>query len=262
MLPERSSQVLTRQIRASRLMSFFGAGRRVLVGMHVSLHISPPPGYGLRRRSLSRRWSLPYDRKKEPRRTAASCLNPSEQKVTALLHDVQQGVPGAADRLAPLVYAELHRIAEMAMRRENAGHTLQPTLLVNEAFMRLLGQDRSPWQNRAQFFALGAQIIRRILVDHARAGRRLKRGHGMRVTLSEDVAEAAERSLDLLALDDALSRLENLSPRQARVVEMRYFGGLEIEEIATALEIAPATVKRDWTFARAFLLRALESETP
>jgi RNA polymerase sigma factor (TIGR02999 family) len=189
-------------------------------------------------------------------------LNPAEQNVTALLQDLQQGVPGAADRLVPLVYAELHRIAEAAMRRESPGHTLQPTLLVDEAFMRMIGQERSPWQNRAQFFALAAQTIRRILVDHARARRRLKRDHGLRVTLSEDVAEAPDRSLDLLTLDDALSQLEALSPRQARVVEMRYFAGLEIEETAQALGVAPATVKRDWTFARAFLLRALEPQSP
>lgn len=186
-------------------------------------------------------------------------MNPPEQNVTALLQDVQQGIPGAADRLVPLVYAELHRIAEAAMRRENAGHTLQPTLLVDEAFMRLLGQERSPWQNRAHFYALAAQTIRRILVDHARAQQRVKRDHGVRVTLSEDIAETQERSLDLLALDEALTQLDRLSPRQARVVEMRYFAGLEIEEVAAALDIAPATVKRDWTFARAFLLRALES---
>lgn len=213
----------------------------------------------MRRRSLRRVGAFPYDRKKEPRQTAARLLNPPEQNVTALLQDLQQGVPGAADRLVPLVYAELHRIAEAAMRRESSGHTLQPTLLVDEAFMRLIGQERSPWQNRAQFFALAAQTIRRILVDHARARRRLKRDHGMRVTLSEDVAEAPDRSLDLLTLDDALSQLEALSPRQARVVEMRYFAGLEIEETAEALGVAPATVKRDWTFARAFLLRALET---
>jgi RNA polymerase sigma factor (TIGR02999 family) len=216
----------------------------------------------MRRRSLRRVGAFPYHRKKEPRQTAARVLNPAEQNVTALLQDLQQGVPGAADRLVPLVYAELHRIAEAAMRRESPGHTLQPTLLVDEAFMRMIGQERSPWQNRAQFFALAAQTIRRILVDHARARRRLKRDHGLRVTLSEDVAEAPDRSLDLLTLDDALSQLEALSPRQARVVEMRYFAGLEIEETAQALGVAPATVKRDWTFARAFLLRALEPQSP
>ncbi|MEJ0085660.1 MAG: ECF-type sigma factor [Pseudomonadota bacterium] len=182
----------------------------------------------------------------------------TDRDVTALLQDMQQGVPGAADRLVPVVYAELHRIAEAAMRRESSGHTLQPTLLVDEAFMRLIGQDRSPWQNRSQFFALASQTIRRILVDHARARRRLKRDHGLRVTLSDDLPEAPGNSLDLLALDEALTQLEAFSARQARVVEMRYFAGLEIEDTAAVLGVSPATVKRDWIFARAFLLRALD----
>ncbi|HTE42835.1 MAG TPA: ECF-type sigma factor [Steroidobacteraceae bacterium] len=185
--------------------------------------------------------------------------DPSSQNVTALLQDMQHGVAGAADRLASVVYEELHRIAQAAMRRESAGHTLQPTLLVDEAFLKLVGQKSAQWENRSQFYALASQTIRRILVDHARARRRVKRDHGMRVTLNEAVAEAPEKSLDLLALDDALSQLDSLAPRQARVVEMRYFAGLEIEEVATALDISVATVKRDWTFARAFLLRALDS---
>jgi RNA polymerase sigma-70 factor, ECF subfamily len=183
------------------------------------------------------------------------------QNVTALLQDMHHGVAGAADRLGAVVYGELHRIAEAAMRRETAGHTLQPTLLVDEAFLRLIGQDQTQWQNRSQFFALAAQTIRRILVDHARARRRVKRDHGMRVTLNEAVAETPERSLDLLALDDALKQLEALSPRQAQVVEMRYFAGLEIEDAAAALDVSVATVKRDWTFARAFLLRVLGDQT-
>ena len=199
-----------------------------------------------------------------PRRTRIAVIrlnshDPSSQNVTALLQDMQHGVAGAADRLASVVYEELHRIAQAAMRRESAGHTLQPTLLVDEAFLKLVGQKSAQWENRSQFYALASQTIRRILVDHARARRRVKRDHGMRVTLNEAVAEAPEKSLDLLALDDALSQLDSLAPRQARVVEMRYFAGLEIEEVATALDISVATVKRDWTFARAFLLRALDS---
>lgn len=145
------------------------------------------------------------------------------------------------------------------MRREQGGHTLQPTLLVNEAFMRMIGQRDVSWQNRAHFFAIAAQTIRRILVDHARARRRVKRDHGVRVTLDESAAEAPQRSLDLIALDNALTKLDALSPRQARVVELRFFGGLEIEQAATALGISPATVKRDWIFARAMLLRMLEA---
>lgn len=179
--------------------------------------------------------------------------------VTALLHELQDGAPGVADRLAAVVYDELHRIAASAMRRERPGHTLQPTVLVSEAFVRLVGERGTDWQNRSQFFAVAAQTIRRILVDHARGRRRLKRDFGVRVTLDEGVAEAPGRSLDLLALDEALTRLEAASPRQARIVELRFFGGLEIEETATALGISPATVKRDWTFARAFLLRELQT---
>ena len=180
-------------------------------------------------------------------------------EITAILSEVQQGVPGAADRLAGIVFDDLHRIAQAAMRRESPGHTLQPTELVDEAFVRLLGQQRVSWQNRAQFFAVAARTIRRILVDHARHRSRLKRDHGVRITLDESLGDAPERSVDLIALDDALQELDAAAPRQARVVELRFFGGLEIDETAHALGISPATVKRDWTFARAFLLRSLEA---
>jgi RNA polymerase sigma-70 factor (ECF subfamily) len=180
-------------------------------------------------------------------------------QITAILAEVQAGVPGAADRLAVIVYDELHRIAERAMRREADGHTLQPTELVDEAFVKLVGQEHANWQNRAQFFAVAAQTIRRILVDHARARRRVKRDHGVRVTLDDAIGESAERGIDLIALDDAMQQLDAAAPRQARVVELRFFGGLEVEEAAAALGISPATVKRDWTFARAFLLRSLEA---
>lgn len=179
--------------------------------------------------------------------------------ITAILSEVQGGVPGAADRLAAIVFAELHRIAEIAMRRENDGHTLQPTELVDEAFVRLVGQQGASWQNRAQFFAVAAQTIRRILVDHARARRRQKRDHGVRVTLDDAIGAEQDHPLDLIALDDALQQLDALAPRQARVVELRFFGGLEVDETAHALGVSPATVKRDWTFARAFLLRSLET---
>lgn len=174
---------------------------------------------------------------------------------------MQKGSSSAVDQLASVVYQELHRIAKNAMKRERSGHTLQPTVLVNEAFMRLVGKQEPHWENRAQFFAVAAKTIRHILVDHARSRQRIKRDHGLRVTLDEGVAEAPHRSLDLIALDDALSQLDVLSPRQARVVELRYFGGLDIDETAQALAVSAATVKRDWTFARAFLLRELQSWT-
>ncbi len=175
-----------------------------------------------------------------------------------ILHEVESGVAGAADRLASAVFSDLHRIAQSAMRRENEGHTLQPTELVDEAFVRLIGQNQISWQNRAHFFAAASRTIRRILVDHARHRRRQKRDHGLRVTLDESIAERPDRSIDLIALDEALEQLDAAAPRQARVVELRFFGGLEVDETAHALGISAATVKRDWTFARAFLLRSLE----
>ena len=178
--------------------------------------------------------------------------------ITAILTDVQNQVPGAADRLAGAVFEDLHRIAGAAMLREQSGHTLQPTELVDAAFVRAIGQRQVPWQNRAHFFAVAAGTIRRILVDHARARRRQKRDFGVRVTFDEGLAHSPETSLDLIALDDALKQLDTAAPRQAKVVELRFFGGLEIDETAHALGISPATVKRDWTFARAFLLRSLD----
>lgn len=184
---------------------------------------------------------------------------PDGPDVTALLADLRDGVAGSADRLAAVVMVELHRIAEGAMRREVEGHTLQPTELVDEAFVRLVGQRQAAWVNRSQFYAVASQTIRRILVDHARHRQRQKRDHGVRVTLDEKVGEAPERSVDLIALDEALAKLESVAPRQARVVELRFFGGLDIDETAVALDISSATVKRDWTFARAFLLKSLDA---
>jgi RNA polymerase sigma-70 factor, ECF subfamily len=184
---------------------------------------------------------------------------PSE--VTALLLELGRGNQNVVGELARQVYDELHRIADRAMRGEAPGHTLQPTALVSEAFLKLVGERETKWQNSAHFYAIAAQAIRRILVDHARARRRLKRDFGLRVTLDESVAPEPERDLDVLALDDALSRLEAAAPRQARIVELRYFGGLAIDATALALDISPATVKRDWTFARAFLLRELKASS-
>lgn len=178
--------------------------------------------------------------------------------ITRLLDDLRLGAPGAADALARRVYGELHRIAELALRREGAGHTLQPTELVDEAFVKIIGWRKQEWQNRSHFYALAAQVIRRILIDHARRRRRLKRAHGIRITLDDSLTGHRGDALDLIAVDDALQQLDALAPRQARVVELRFFGGLEVEETAEVLGISPATVKRDWTFARAFLLQALQ----
>jgi RNA polymerase sigma-70 factor, ECF subfamily len=184
---------------------------------------------------------------------------PPTGSVTGALAEMQRGEAGAADRLAALVLDELHRIAAGALRREVAGHTLRPTELVDEAFVRLVGQRAADWRNRSHFFAVAATMIRRILVDHARARRAHKRDFGVQVTLDESMGTAVDSTLDLLALDQALKRLEAVAPRQARVVELRFFGGLEVEATAETLGISPATVKRDWSFARAFLLRIMDS---
>lgn len=189
-------------------------------------------------------------------------MHADDADVTLLLEEVRQGVPHAADRLARVVYDTMHRIAERALRREQDGHTLQPTELVDEAFMRLVRQAETSWESRAHFYGAAATVTRRILVDHARARARVKRDHGVQVTLDDAFSDGhgtETRALDLMALDSALQELEALSPRQGRVVEMRFFAGLDIDRTAEALGISPATVKRDWTFARAFLLQALST---
>jgi RNA polymerase sigma factor (TIGR02999 family) len=179
--------------------------------------------------------------------------------VTRLLAELQSGQEGAAEALVPLVYAELHALAVHFMRGERDDHTLQPTVLVHDAYLRLVGQRDTSWQSRSHFFGIAAQAMRRILVDHARRTRASKRDGGERVTLDESVADRSGRTVDLIALDDALARLAALDPRQARVVELRYFSGLDIEQTAAVLGVSPATVKRDWTFARAFLQRELDA---
>ena len=183
----------------------------------------------------------------------------TEHEVTQLLEELRSGDDGAADRLATLVYAQLHRIASGALRRERPDHTLQPTELADEAFIALVGNTQVNWQNRSHFYAVASRIIRRILVDHARRRHAVKRDHGVQVTLDDALSDDTNKSLDLIALDNALLELESLSPRQGRVVELRFFAGLGVDETAEVLEISTATVKRDWAFARAFLLDALAS---
>ena len=183
----------------------------------------------------------------------------TEHRVTQLLEELRGGDDGAADRLANVVFPQLHRIASKALRKERDNHTLQPTELVDEVFVSLLGQTQVNWQNRSHFYAVASRIIRRILVDHARRRHAIKRDHGVQVTFDESLSNEAGDSLDMMALDDALRELETLSPRQGRVVELRFFAGLGVEETAEVLEISVATVKRDWVFARAFLLQALAS---
>jgi RNA polymerase sigma factor (TIGR02999 family) len=178
--------------------------------------------------------------------------------VTRLLVAWSQGDEGALDTLLPLVYAELREMAHRYLGRERRDHTLQPTAVVHEAFLRLVKQRRVDWKNRSHFFAVAAQSMRRILVDHARARAADKRGGGQTL-IALDAAPNGEtpRTVDLIALDDALGRLEKLDRAKASVVEMRFFGGLTIDETAEALGASPSTVKRDWTLARAFLYREL-----
>jgi RNA polymerase sigma factor (TIGR02999 family) len=180
--------------------------------------------------------------------------------VTGLLEAWRSGDGRALDALAPVVYDELRRLAARYLRRERPGHTLQGTEIVHEAYMRLV-QQRVPWQNRAHFYGIAAQCIRRILVDHARNRHAAKRGAGnLMLALDEALAAPERRDVDLTRLDDALTDLAKLDDQQARIVELRYFTGLSIEETAEALGISPATVKRDWTTAKAWLYRALSGD--
>jgi RNA polymerase sigma-70 factor (ECF subfamily) len=186
----------------------------------------------------------------------------SERDVTQLLVAWGNGNAAAGEELLAAVYAELHAQAARAMRREAVDHTLQPTALVHEAYLRLIDQRRVQWKNRSQFFGVAAQLMRRILVDHARGRDAAKRGGGVAAITLEDVDAVAEQSsadaVDVLALHDAIERLAALDPDQARVVELRYFGGMSIEETAEVLEISSATVKREWAVARAWLKRELD----
>lgn len=180
--------------------------------------------------------------------------------VTQLLVDWSKGDQAAIEKLMPLVYSELRRLASNYLRRERQGHTLQPTALVNEAYLKLVDQRNAKWQNRAQFFGISAQLMRRILVDHARQHQAEKRGGSEQQRLSITSAEALikQPEVDLLALNEALEQLSKLDPQQCRIVELKFFGGLSIEETAEVLGIGHATVERDWKMARAWLRRQLD----
>src|SRR5881392_363815 len=191
---------------------------------------------------------------------------PPSRDVTNLLLAWRRGDAAASDELVRVVYDELHRQAARAMRREDSAHTLQATALVNEAYLRLVDQRRVEWKNRAHFFGVAAQLMRRILVDHARARQAAKRGGGQRALSLVDVESSHDNesdagAIEVLALHEALERLAVLDPLQARLVELRYFSGLNIEETAEALDISPATVKREWVIARAWLRREVGGGT-
>ncbi len=179
------------------------------------------------------------------------------EDITALLAIWRQGDPSARDQLVRLVYPELRAVAGRQLRGERANHTLQPTALVNEAYLRLSGLDRMQWQDRAHFVRMASRLMREILVDHARRRDAAKRDGGHRVTLTGLELPADEPGLDVMALDTALARLEQIDPDMARLVELRYFGGLTIEETAEAMALSPATVKRHWQAARAWLFDAM-----
>ncbi|MDT4952198.1 MAG: hypothetical protein QOJ02_336 [Acidobacteriota bacterium] len=182
--------------------------------------------------------------------------------VTEILQDVRHGDQDAPARLMPLVYDELRRLANHYLQQERPDHTLQPTALVHEAYLKLIDQTRVDWQNRAHFFGVAAQLMRRILVDHARRHRASKRGgFQQKMTLDEAVDYSQSRDVNLIALDDALNTLSHLDTRQSRIVELRFFGGLSIEETAEALNVSPATVKVDWSMAKAWLRREISVES-
>lgn len=181
-------------------------------------------------------------------------MQPVNGEVTRLLSEIRNGNPEAQTRLIPLVYQHLHRLAASYMRRERPDHTLQATALVHEAYLRLVSQEETDWQDRAHFFGIAARLMRQILVEHARARQAGKRGGAMEeLPLDQAMEITSAKSRELVELNNALESLEQIDPRQARVVELRFFGGLTVEETAEVLGIAPRTVKRDWSVARAWL---------
>jgi RNA polymerase sigma factor (TIGR02999 family) len=182
------------------------------------------------------------------------------ERISKLLADWANRDPAAREQLVPIVYGELRRLAHHYMRGERAGHTLQTTALVNEVYLRLAGIEAMRWRDRAHFFAMTATLMRRVLVDYARQRGREKRGAGVTVTSLTENAVSAQPEVDVIALDEALERLATVDPQQSRVVELRFFAGLSVEETAEALGISPATVKRDWSTAKLWLYNELRSE--
>ena len=185
----------------------------------------------------------------------------ASDNITQLLIDLSNGDRAAVDILLPVIYDELRKLASNYLRRERPDHTLQPTALVHEAYLRLVDQTRVNWQNRAHFFGVAAQIMRRLLVDHARKFNAEKRGHDFqKLSLDENIDRAVERSSELIALDEALKSLAEFDEQKARLVELRYFGGLSIEETADVLGVTPTTIKRHWRFAKAWLYEEMQKK--
>ena len=187
----------------------------------------------------------------------------SSSSITAFLVRWRSGDQQALDALMPLVYDELRRVAQHYLRRERSDHTLQSTALVHEAYLRLAGQSPPQWQNRAHFFGIAAHLMRQILVEHARGHGAAKRGgNALRLELDESLATVQQTDVDVIALDGALQQLSELDAQQGRIVELRFFAGLTIEDTSEVLGVSPATVKRDWVTARAWLFRAMKGEAP
>jgi len=190
-------------------------------------------------------------------------MTSSPQQVTELLNSWSNGDQTARDRLIPLVYDELHRLAHQYMKREAPGHTLQTSALVNEAFVKLVDQRNVRWQNRAHFFGIAAQLMRRILVDHARSRQTAKRGGGAAaISFDDHLYVSDERSAQVVAVHEALEQLARFDQRKGQIVELRFFGGLSIDETAELLGVSPGTVMRDWTLAKAWLHREISAQVP
>jgi RNA polymerase sigma factor (TIGR02999 family) len=190
-------------------------------------------------------------------------LEAQTHEVTQLLIDWSNGDRGALDKLMPVVEDELRRLAHRYMSRERAGHTLQTTALVNEAYVRLVNRKKAHWQNRAHFFGIAAQLMRTILVDHARSHACVKRGGGAgKLEFDEAIVVSQQRASDVVRLDEALKELALIDPHQSRIVELRFFGGLTVEQTAEVLQVSPATIKREWSTAKAWLHRQLATTDP
>ena len=185
-------------------------------------------------------------------------MSVSPKEITVLLNEISEGSKVAPEKLLELVYEDLRRLASAYMKNERPDHTLQPTALVHEAYLRLVDWKNVSWQNRSQFFAVAAEVMRKVLIDYARIKNAQKRDGGQKVLLDEAVSLSDEKEFDLLRLEETLQSLEKLDKRQAKIVELRFFGGLSIEETAHVLKISETTVKREWTFAKAWFQRELQ----
>lgn len=207
------------------------------------------------------RWYTLADLRLVPSHEWVGMTSPSPDEVTQLLLDWSSGDKAALDKLMPLVYEELRRLAHHYMGRERPGHTLQTTAIVNEAYLQLIDQKNVQWQNRAHFFGIAAHLMRRVLASYARSRHYAKRGGGARqVSLEEAMIVSEERAADMVTLDDALTALAEIDQRKSQIVEMRFFGGLTVEDTAEVLGVSPGTVMRDWTMAKAWLRREISRE--